>query len=100
MITRLVKMTFQSEKADEFQEFVSTIINKISAFDGCYNVDILRDTNKSNIFFSYSIWESENDLNNYRNSETFREIWTLTKKMFAEKPEAWSTQKVLSSKTN
>ncbi|MBN2664653.1 MAG: antibiotic biosynthesis monooxygenase [Bacteroidales bacterium] len=99
MITRLVKMTFQEEKAEEFQGFVSTIINKISAFNGCYNVDILRDINNPAIFFSYSFWYSEDDLNNYRNSETFKEIWTLTKKMFAAKPEAWSTQKIISSKT-
>jgi len=99
MITRLVKMTFKEDKADDFQGFVTTITNKISAFQGCHKVDILRDVNNSNIFFTYSFWDSEDNLNKYRNSDTFKEIWTLTKKMFGGKPEAWSTQKVASSES-
>lgn len=100
MITRLVKMTFKEEKSDDFQQFVGTIVKKISAFDGCHKVDILRDVNNPNVFFTYSYWDTEEYLNKYRNSETFKEIWNFTKQMFNGKPEAWSTQKVVTSENN
>ena len=47
-------------------------------------------------FFTYSYWDSENDLNNYRKSELFNEVWTFTKKLFNAKPEAWSVEKLVS----
>ena len=42
------------------------------------------------MFFTYSYWNSENDLNEYRNSELFAKVWAETKPMFAEKAQAWS----------
>jgi heme-degrading monooxygenase HmoA len=48
--------------------------------------------NNPNIFFTYSFWQSQNDLEKYRNSALFKEVWSKTKKMFAEKAQAWSTE--------
>ncbi len=90
-------MTFQADKCDEFQDFVTTIVDTIASFKGCHKVEILRDVNQRNIFFSYSLWDSEDDLNNYRHSEKFKEIWTKTKQMFSEKTIAWSTEKITNS---
>jgi hypothetical protein len=36
---------------------------------------------------------TEADLENYRNSELFYDVWTFTKKLF--KPEAWSVDKLV-----
>ncbi|MFZ0490789.1 MAG: antibiotic biosynthesis monooxygenase, partial [Salegentibacter sp.] len=36
-------------------------------------------------------------LENYRNSELFKEVWAKTKVFFNDRPEAWSVDKVWSS---
>jgi heme-degrading monooxygenase HmoA len=59
---------------------------------GCNHLELLNDIKTSNIFFTYSYWDSENDLNNYRDSELFKEVWSKTKVLFNDKPEAWSVE--------
>jgi len=91
MIHRIVKMKFKPEFSDEFSDFIPSIVNKIASFEGCSKVEILRDVKNENIFFTCSYWNSESDLENYRYSELFKDVWTRTKQMFAEKAQAWST---------
>ena len=43
---------------------------------------------------TYSHWESEEALNKYRDSELFKSVWSFTKALFAEKPQAFSTKKL------
>ena len=92
MINRIVKMTFQKSKTEEFANFVSQIHQEIAAFEGCHKVNILRDISDECVFFSYSLWENEACLEQYRHSEFFRKTWTKTKALFSQKPEAWSTE--------
>ena len=71
MVIRIVKMTFLESKINDFKEFVKTIEDTIRNFEGCEYLDILQDLHNRNIFFSYSIWKSEADLDNYRKSGFF-----------------------------
>lgn len=96
MLTRIVKMTFQEAKVKEFLKIFETEKEKIRAFDGCNSVELLNDIHHKNIFFTRSIWQSEEHLDKYRNSALFRATWSKTKKLFAEKPEAWSLMAVSS----
>ena len=57
-------------------------------------LELLQDKNFPNIFSTYSYWESENHLNTYRDSELFEEVWASTKVLFAEKPIAFSSERV------
>jgi heme-degrading monooxygenase HmoA len=57
---------------------------------------LYQDKNNPSIFFTYSFWETEQDLENYRQSALFDDVWTFTKKLFNDKPEAWSVNKVIS----
>ena len=66
---------------------------KIRNFKGCRLLELYRDKKEPTIFFTYSYWESEQDLENYRKSELFKTVWTKTKKLFNKKPEAWSVDK-------
>ena len=43
-----------------------------------------------------SVWFSKNDLENYRNSDLFKETWKQTKTYFNDKPQAWSVDKKVS----
>ncbi|WP_029034535.1 putative quinol monooxygenase [Salinimicrobium terrae] len=97
MIIRIVKMTFEPSKTEEFQELFQRNKEKIRGFHGCEFLEFYRDKNNKNIFFTYSYWQDEDALENYRLSPLFKKVWSETKQMFAGKPEAWSVDKVWSS---
>ena len=92
---RIVKMTFDPEKVNEFLANFEEVKHKIRAFDGVKHLELLNDKNKSNIYFTYSIWESEDHLNNYRHSDLFKSVWAVTKPMFIEKADAWSVDSLV-----
>jgi len=94
MITRIVKLKFQEKYILDFQEFAKEIKTTIKSHEGCLYLEVLQDISDKTIFFTYSKWNSEEDLNNYRNSEFFRKIWPKTKQWFSEKPNAWSVNSV------
>ena len=86
-------MTFDSTKVDIFLENFNKNKEKIRNFEGCRLLELYRDKNTPIIFFSYSYWDSEKQLENYRNSELFKAVWAKTKVLFSDKPEAWSVDK-------
>ena len=89
-------MSFEPTKVDEFLSNFETNKIKIRQFNGCQFLELYRDKNNTNVFFTYSYWDSENDLNNYRASELFKQVWAKTKPLFNAKPEAWSFDKMVS----
>lgn len=94
MFIRIVKMNFQPEKVDAFLENFHRNKEQIRNFSGNTFLELYQDKNNKSVFFTYSIWESEEDLENYRNSELFNEVWTFTKALFNDKPQAWSVDKL------
>ncbi|WP_372920161.1 putative quinol monooxygenase [Salegentibacter sp.] len=94
MLIRIVKMGFDPEKIEAFLANFEANKNKIRSFEGCRHLELLRDKDNTNRFFTYSHWTDEAALENYRNSELFKGIWAETKVMFNEKPEAWSVEAV------
>jgi heme-degrading monooxygenase HmoA len=55
---------------------------------------LYQDKQDTRIFFTYSYWKDESALEKYRKSALFNEVWSYTKTLFAEKPEAWSVDKL------
>ncbi len=90
MFTRIVKMEFQPEKVPEFLANFEQVKAQIRAFSGCSFLELYRDKQKANIFFTYSRWDSPESLEAYRHSELFNGVWTQTKIMFNAAPQAWS----------
>ena len=93
-IERIVKMTFKKEEITSFLNHFEGIKGKIRTFPGCTSLKLIRSVNEVGIFFTYSMWESTEALNNYRNSELFKTTWTYVKTLFSSRAEAWSTQVV------
>ncbi len=93
-ITRIVKLTFTLDKADEFETFFSEIKDRVAGQSGCNGVKLLKEIGETGVFFTYSSWNSVEDLNNYRNTEIFGMIWPKVKQWFAAKPEAWSVDEI------
>lgn len=90
MIKRIVKMTFRPEATDAFRAIFDQNKAQIRAFGGCHHLELWQSRHAPNVFFTFSIWESEEDLDRYRQSELFRTTWAKTKALFADKPKAWS----------
>ena len=94
MIKRLVKLTFQSDKTDDFLTIFDQSKHLIRQRSGCQHLELLRDVTTPNIFFTISFWDDEATLNAYRHSELFRHTWAKTKVLFSDKPQAWTTRVV------
>ncbi|NDC29831.1 MAG: antibiotic biosynthesis monooxygenase [Bacteroidetes bacterium] len=90
MINRIVRMSFEPQKVDDFLSFFETVKAQIAAFDGCEGLILLRDAQLPNVLCTYSYWQSEAHLNKYRYSPLFKDTWTKTKLMFNDKAQAWS----------
>ena len=90
MFVRIVKMSFHEEKIPDFLENFESVKNKIREANGNRFLELYQDKNNKCIFFTYSYWETEEDLENYRQSELFASIWPKIKPWFAQKAEAWS----------
>ena len=96
MFVRIVKLSFHEEHIPAFLENFELMKLKIRNAPGNRFLELYQDKANIGVFFTYSYWESENDLENYRKSELFYDIWTFTKKLFNDKPEAWSLDKLVS----
>ncbi|MEO9967466.1 MAG: antibiotic biosynthesis monooxygenase family protein [Reichenbachiella sp.] len=90
MIIRVVRMTFKEEAVEQFLEIFEKSKEKIRAFPGCIHLELLNDAEKPNVYSTYSMWERESDLNVYRHSELFGQVWPETKRLFSQAPEAHS----------
>lgn len=91
---RIVKMEMDEEKIPGFLAFFQTIKEKVRGQEGCSHLELLRDINNPSILFTYSIWEDEKYLNQYRDSEFFKMVWAETKKNFIARPGAWSVETI------
>ena len=98
MFVRIVKMSFQADKVELFLENFNQNKTKIRNTKGCQLLELYRDKASPSIFFTYSYWQTEQDLEVYRNSDLFKNIWSKTKVLFNDKPSAWSVNKIESLK--
>ncbi len=96
MFVRIVKLSFHEENIPAFLENFELNKDKIRNATGNRFLELYQDKSNKSIFITYSYWETEEDLENYRNSELFKEVWSFTKKLFNDKPEAWSVDKLAS----
>lgn len=91
MLVRIVKMEFREECIQQFIELFESRKELIRNFPGCQHLQLLQGEGPLNkIFYTYSYWDSEEDLNNYRYSELFATTWEKTRVLFSKKAEAIS----------
>jgi quinol monooxygenase YgiN len=90
MVVRIVKMTFAPEHIGRFTELFEGWKPRIRAFPGCRHLELLHDAGDPRIFFTYSHWDGPDDLEAYRRSDVFGEVWPVVKTLFAAPTEAWT----------
>ena len=86
-------MTFEKENIPSFERIFKAYSPRIRSTPGCLYLELLQDMEDPRVFFTYSHWESEGHLQAYRDSEFFREVWSETRKLFSDRPRAWSLKK-------
>lgn len=93
MLVRIVKLTFKTENISSFENVFKETKQHIRNFKGCSFLELYQEKEKPNVFFTYSYWDNEEALEKYRNSDFFKAVWSKTKVLFDDKPEAWSLTK-------
>ncbi|GAK89146.1 hypothetical protein JCM19298_2317 [Nonlabens ulvanivorans] len=94
MIVRIVRMHFRPDAVAAFEKLFDTQKEQIRNQDGCSLLELYQDKEDPCSFYTYSYWENEEALNNYRHSALFSEVWPATKALFDEKPSANSLNKI------
>jgi len=94
MLVRIVKMGFYKQNVEVFLNTFNENKAKIRAFKGCTFLELYRNKKDPSIFFTYSHWETEEDLERYRKSELFIHVWGTIKPLFSIRAEAWSVDKL------
>ena len=88
-------MRFHEDKIEAFLNNFEEVKHHIRNFEGNRFLELYQDKNDKRIFFTYSYWENEEALENYRKSDLFEGVWTYTKTLFSDKPEAWSVDRLV-----
>jgi quinol monooxygenase YgiN len=92
MIIRIVKIHFKENHLNDFFALFETVKWQVASFPECHGMKLLQDKNNPSIVMTYSLWESEAALENYRKSDLFSSIWPNIKPWFEEKAEAWTVE--------
>ena len=95
MFVRIVKLSFHPEHCTAFLANFELMKQQIRNAPGNRLLELYQDKTNSNVFFTYSYWENEEALENYRKSALFDGVWTYTKTLFSDKPEAWSVDRLV-----
>ncbi len=90
MLVRIVRMTLQPAKLEDFKSMFSHVSPKIRSFEGCTHLELLYDARYPHIVTTLSHWTTEKQLNLYRESRLFLNTWSQTREWFAAPPVAHS----------
>lgn len=93
MIVRIVRMHFKVENVDLFLQIFHANKELIRNVDGCTHLELLKDVNNRLTYTTLSHWDRPEDLENYRQSELFKNVWARVKPLFSGPTEAFSLLK-------
>lgn len=94
MLVRIVKLTIREENISRFEKIFEEIKTTIRNQHGCQRLELYHDRKDPRIFFTYSHWATEDDLQAYRDSDYFKNVWGEARQLFLSKPEAWSLNRL------
>jgi len=95
MIIRIVRMHFKEESIETFLEIFQKHKSAIRKVKGCTHLELLKDVNHPNVYTTLSHWKNASDLEAYRNSDLFKEVWGKVKPLFTTHAQAFSLEKFL-----
>lgn len=90
MIVRIVNLKMRPDKVEVFLDIFEKHKKSIRNASGCKYLELLHGVHDKSRITTYSQWSSEQDLNNYRNSELFGIVWPAIKACLKAPAEARS----------
>lgn len=87
-------MHFTAEGSDEFLRIFKRHRQAIGSFPGCTHLSLLRDVNDDKCYTTLSHWNRAEDLEAYRQSTLFTEVWAKVKPLFSKQPQAFSMKEL------
>ena len=90
MLVRIVQLEIQPEFTEKFLSLYSAHQEMILGREGCISLQLLQSDDNPDSLATLSHWTGEEALNQYRNSEFFRKLWSEVKPLFASKARAFS----------
>lgn len=94
MLIRIVRMTFAPEHTGAFLEIFRTSQDSIRKMPGCLFLELWQDADSPNVYCTHSHWASATELDAYRGSELFGQVWPATKRLFSAPAVAFSVHAV------
>lgn len=91
-MTRYVRMYFRPEEVSVFLDVFAQYQAQIRSVPGCQYVALQQDLSDPCCWMTHSQWASAEDLEAYRTSDLFREVWGKAKTLFSRSPEAYSVE--------
>lgn len=95
MIIRIVKMYLSPETTDEFLEIFQRTKEAIRSVPGCSHLELLQDPEHKHFFATLSHWDNLQSLEEYRNTELFKNVWSRVKPLFSKPADAFSLEKFI-----
>ncbi|MBL7765501.1 MAG: antibiotic biosynthesis monooxygenase [Chitinophagaceae bacterium] len=87
---RVVRLCFKQEHIADFKSLFESRKENIRHFNGCRYLELWQDKQDARVFYTYSIWDEESHLEDYRVSELFQDTWGTVKQWFDAAPQAFS----------
>jgi quinol monooxygenase YgiN len=94
MLLRVVRMTFEASQVASFLVIFKESEDRIRQQPGCRHLELWQDADNPNVYCTYSHWATPADLEAYRKSALFGQVWPATKRLFAAPPVAFSVRQV------
>ena len=88
-------MEFHPQHVDDFLAQFDRVKHSIRSFPGVRHLELHRDASQPNVFYTYSKWDGEDELETYRQSDLFKSAWSQAKCWFQAKPQAYSLRQEL-----
>jgi quinol monooxygenase YgiN len=83
-------MHFRPDAVESFHLLFDSVKHHIRKHPGCRSLSLMQDADHPCIIYTYSIWDSTEHLDQYRNSAFFADTWRQTKILFEQKAQAFS----------
>ena len=68
-------MHFKEDSVERFLEIFNANKQSIRHVNGCTHLALLVDVNHPNVYTTLSHWNSVDNLEDYRNSALFKDVW-------------------------
>ena len=88
-------MHFTEAGVAEFLDIFGKHKTAIRNFPGCSHLELLKDQDDGCCYTTLSYWDNKNNLDAYRKSALFEEVWGQVKSLFAERSQAFSLEKFI-----